>query len=209
MTRRTKRRGTARAKRAFRTRFGMLLVSYSARSVRCAVARVGPAARCAKGGHTGGVSCRRPISSSTLAWDLAVAVVIEIGAWPTRGSFSRARTAFFHTSQSARKPKRLICEQSAMNEDLLLRHFLMKRRRVGGGGDSGGGVIGDDGDDVRVRSTEGEVVAWSRLAAARSAALANWVSDTGGAEGALFTRSLFLRMFTRSPRPRIIRIYHV
>ena len=40
----------------------------------------------------------------------------------------------------------------------------MKRRRVGGGGDSGGGVIGDDGDDVRVRSTEGEVVAWSHLA---------------------------------------------
>ena len=28
------------------------------------------------------------------------------------------------------------------------------------------------------------MVAWSRLAAARSAALANWVSDTGGADGA-------------------------
>ena len=53
----------------------------------------------------------------------------------------------------------------------------MKRRRVGG--DSG------DGDDgaVRVRSAEGEGVAWSPSAAARSAALANWVSDTGGAEG--------------------------
>ena len=65
----------------------------------------------------------------------------------------------------------------------------MKRCRVGGGGDSGGDVIGDVGDDgdVRVRSGEGEVVAWSRLAAARSAALANWVSDTGGAEGAFAT----------------------
>jgi len=64
----------------------------------------------------------------------------------------------------------------------------MKRRRVGGGGDSGGGdVNGCDGDNVRVRSAEGEVVAWSRLAAARSAALANWVSDTGGAEGAFAT----------------------
>jgi len=66
----------------------------------------------------------------------------------------------------------------------------MKRRRVGGGGDRGGGdvigYVGDDGD-VRVRSAEGEVVAWSRLAAARSAALANWVSDTGGAEGAFAT----------------------
>ena len=31
------------------------------------------------------------------------------------------------------------------------------------------------------------MVAWSRLAAARSAALANWVSDTGGAEGAFAT----------------------
>ena len=55
----------------------------------------------------------------------------------------------------------------------------MKRCRVGDFG-------GDDGD-VRVRSAEGEVVAWSRLAAARSAALANWVSDTGGAEGAFAT----------------------
>ena len=64
----------------------------------------------------------------------------------------------------------------------------MPRRRIGGGGDSGGGdVSGSDGDDVRVRSTEGEEVAWSRLAAARSAALANWVSDTGGAEGAFAT----------------------
>jgi hypothetical protein len=66
----------------------------------------------------------------------------------------------------------------------------MKRRRVGGDGDSGGGdVIGGDGDDgdVRVRSAEGEEVAWSRSAAARSAALANWVSDTGGAEGAFAT----------------------
>ena len=57
----------------------------------------------------------------------------------------------------------------------------MKRCRdddVGGGG---------DGDDVRVRSAEGEVVAWSRSAAARAAALANWVSDTGGAEGAFAT----------------------
>jgi len=66
----------------------------------------------------------------------------------------------------------------------------MKRRRVGGGVDSGGGdVIGGDGvdGDVRVRSAEGEVVAWSRSAAARSAALANWVSDTGCAEGAFAT----------------------
>jgi len=63
----------------------------------------------------------------------------------------------------------------------------MKRRRVGGGGD--GDVIGGDGDDgaVRVRSAEGEVVAWSPSAAARSAALTNWVSDTGGAEGAFAT----------------------
>ena len=59
-----------------------------------------------------------------------------------------------------------------------------KRRRVGGGDVTGGG--GDDGG-VRVRSAEGEVVAWSRSAAARSAALANWVSDTGGAEGAFAT----------------------
>jgi hypothetical protein len=63
----------------------------------------------------------------------------------------------------------------------------MKRRRVGGGDSGGGDVNGCDGDDVRVRSAEGEVVAWSRLAAARSAALANWVSDTGGAEGAFAT----------------------
>ena len=52
----------------------------------------------------------------------------------------------------------------------------MKRRRVGdvGGGDD---IIGDGDDgDVSVRSAEGEVVAWSRSAAARSAALANWVA---------------------------------
>jgi hypothetical protein len=63
----------------------------------------------------------------------------------------------------------------------------MKRRRVGGSG--GGDVIGGDGvdGDVRARSAEGEVVAWSRSAAARSAALANWVSDTGCAEGAFAT----------------------
>jgi hypothetical protein len=63
----------------------------------------------------------------------------------------------------------------------------MKRHRDGddGGGDDMSGD-GDDGD-VRVRSAEGEVVAWSRSAAARSAALANWVSDTGGAEGAFAT----------------------
>ena len=63
----------------------------------------------------------------------------------------------------------------------------MKRCRVGdvGGGDD---IVGDGNDgDVRVRSAEGEVVAWSRSAAARSAALANWVSDTGGAEGAFAT----------------------
>jgi hypothetical protein len=63
-------------------------------------------------------------------------------------------------------------------------------RWVRGGGDiSGGGDIIGDGDDgdVSVRSAEGEVVAWSRSAAARSAALANWVSDTGGAEGAFAT----------------------
>jgi len=66
----------------------------------------------------------------------------------------------------------------------------LKRRRVGGGGDSGDGdVNGGDGDDgvVRARSAEGEEVVWSRSAAARSAALANWVSDTGGAEGAFAT----------------------
>jgi len=61
----------------------------------------------------------------------------------------------------------------------------MKRHRDGVGG-GGGGSGGADGD-VRVRSAEGEVVAWSRSAAARSAALANWVSDTGGAEGAFAT----------------------
>ena len=61
----------------------------------------------------------------------------------------------------------------------------MKRRRVGDGGS--GDVNGGDGDDVRVRSAGGEVVAWSRVAAARSAALTNWVSDTGGAEGAFAT----------------------
>eukprot|EP00900_Chrysochromulina_parva_P016114 jgi/Chrpa1/24503/Chrysochromulina_OHIO_Genome00025006-RA len=59
----------------------------------------------------------------------------------------------------------------------------MKRYReddFGGGED----IVGDGDDgDVRVRSAEGEEVAWSRSAAARSAALANWVSDTGGAEG--------------------------
>ena len=63
----------------------------------------------------------------------------------------------------------------------------MKRHRDGvvdGGEDI---VVGGDGDDVRVQSAEGEEVAWSRLAAARSAALANWVSDTGGAEGAFAT----------------------
>ena len=63
----------------------------------------------------------------------------------------------------------------------------MKRCRddyFGGGED----IVGDgDDSDVRVRSAEGEVVAWSRSAAARSAALANWVSDTGGAEGAFAT----------------------
>ena len=60
----------------------------------------------------------------------------------------------------------------------------MKRCRVADPAANGGD--GDDGD-VRVRSAEGEVVAWSRSAAARSAALANWVSDTGGAEGAFAT----------------------
>jgi len=60
----------------------------------------------------------------------------------------------------------------------------MSGRSVGGGD-----VIGGDGDDgkVRMRSVEGEEVAWPRSAAARSAALANWVSDTGGAEGAFAT----------------------
>ena len=62
----------------------------------------------------------------------------------------------------------------------------MKRSRGDGDGDDIVGD-GDDGDDVRVRSAEGEEVAWSRSAAARSAALANWVSDTGGAEGAFAT----------------------
>jgi hypothetical protein len=68
--------------------------------------------------------------------------------------------------------------------------FAMKRRRVSGGGVSGGGnvIVGDgDDSDVRVRSAEGEVVAWSRSAAARLATLANWVSDMGGAEGAFAT----------------------
>jgi hypothetical protein len=60
---------------------------------------------------------------------------------------------------------------------------FMKRRRIGAV--SGGDDV--DNGDVRVRSAEGEEVAWSRLAAARSAALANWVSDTGGAEGAFAT----------------------
>jgi hypothetical protein len=61
----------------------------------------------------------------------------------------------------------------------------MKRSRGDGDGDD---IVGDGDDgDVRVRSAEGEVVAWSRSAAARSAALANWVSDTGGAEGAFAT----------------------
>ena len=40
---------------------------------------------------------------------------------------------------------------------------------------------------VRVRSAEGEVVAWSRSAAARSAALADCVSHMSGAEGAFAT----------------------
>jgi len=62
----------------------------------------------------------------------------------------------------------------------------MKRSRGDGDGDDIVGD-GDDGDDVRVRSAEGEEVAWSRSAAARSAALANWVSDTGGAEGTFAT----------------------
>eukprot|EP00900_Chrysochromulina_parva_P022070 jgi/Chrpa1/4497/Chrysochromulina_OHIO_Genome00014065-RA len=63
----------------------------------------------------------------------------------------------------------------------------MKRCRVADAG--GGDDIGGDDDDgkVRMRSAEGEEVAWSRSAAARSAALANWVSDTGGAEGAFAT----------------------
>ena len=63
----------------------------------------------------------------------------------------------------------------------------MKRCRVCDDGD-GDDIIGDGDDgDVSVRSAEGEMVAWSRSAAARSAALANWVSDTGAAEGAFAT----------------------
>jgi hypothetical protein len=66
-------------------------------------------------------------------------------------------------------------------------HRKMKRHRdevVDGGED----IVGDGDDgDVRVRSAEGEEVVWSRSAAARSAALADWVSDTGGAEGAFAT----------------------
>ena len=75
----------------------------------------------------------------------------------------------------------------------------MKRRRVGdvGGGDDfcGDGDIGD----VRVGSAEGEVVAWSRFAAARSGALADWVSNTGGADGAFSTLvpAAALRTLTR------------
>ena len=63
---------------------------------------------------------------------------------------------------------------------------MAKLQRIAEGGT---GDIGGDGDDggVKVRSAEGEVVAWSRSAAARSAALATWVSDTGGAEGAFAT----------------------
>jgi hypothetical protein len=73
-------------------------------------------------------------------------------------------------------------------QDVSLMHKCDEAEDAGGG-DGGGDVIGGDGDDgdVRVRSAEGEVVAWSRSAAARSAALANWVSDTGGAEGAFAT----------------------
>ena len=59
----------------------------------------------------------------------------------------------------------------------------MFRSRVG---DDGGGndIIGDGDDgDVSVRSAEGEVVAWSRSAAARSAALANWVTLLGERHG--------------------------
>ena len=63
----------------------------------------------------------------------------------------------------------------------------MKRLRVGdvGGGDD---IVGDSDDgEVSVQSAEGEVVVWSRSAAARSAALANGVSDTGGAKEAFIT----------------------
>ena len=63
----------------------------------------------------------------------------------------------------------------------------MKRLRVGdvGGGDD---IVGDSDDgEVSVQSAGGEVVVWSRSAAARSAALANGVSDTGSAKGAFIT----------------------
>eukprot|EP00900_Chrysochromulina_parva_P018969 jgi/Chrpa1/27073/Chrysochromulina_OHIO_Genome00027770-RA len=43
-------------------------------------------------------------------------------------------------------------------------------------------------DRLGVMSAEGAVVLWSGNAAARSAALSNWVSDTGGANGAFATR---------------------
>ena len=68
----------------------------------------------------------------------------------------------------------------------------MKRRHEEHDGDHGGGGSGGAhalGERVRVRSAEGEEVAWSRSAAARSAALANWLSDTGGAEGAFESNS--------------------
>ena len=65
----------------------------------------------------------------------------------------------------------------------------MKRRLDERDGESGGGGGGahDLGEHVRVRSAEGEEVAWSRLAAMRSTALANWVNNTGGGEGAFAT----------------------
>ena len=66
----------------------------------------------------------------------------------------------------------------------------MKRRLDERDGDGGGGKGGGAhalGEHVRVQSAEGEEVAWSRLAALRSAALANWVNNTGGGEGAFAT----------------------
>ena len=73
-------------------------------------------------------------------------------------------------------------ESGALRSYIPVRR-LMKRCRVGddGGGDD---IIGDGDDgDVSVRSAEGEVVAWSRSAAARSAALANWVTLLGERHG--------------------------
>ena len=42
-------------------------------------------------------------------------------------------------------------------------------------------------EELRVRSSDGVEVAWPRAAVARSHLLANWLSDTGAADGAFQT----------------------